>query len=114
MQTRFVATLSRIVGWIRSSLRMGRVISEPECIEIGPRAIAARAAPGVTKLIGPRAIAARAAPGVTKLIGPRAIAARAAPGVTKLIGPRAIVAVATPWGRRSLGPGPSPRLRRPG
>src|SRR5688572_32940542 len=97
MQTRFVATLSRIVGWIRSSLRMGRVISEPECIEIGPRAIAARAAPGVTKLIGPRAIAARAAPGVTKLIGPRAI-----------------VAVATPWGRRSLGPGPSPRLRRPG
>src|SRR5688572_21458397 len=91
MEVRFVATLSRIAEWILSSPRMGRGIS------LGLRAIAARAAPGVTKLIGPRAIAARAAPGVTKLIGPRAIAARAAPGVTKLIGPRAIVAVATPW-----------------
>ena|SRR5688500_4208767 len=63
---------------------------------IGPRAIAARAAPGVTKLIGPRAIAARAAPGVTKLIGPRAIVAVATPWVTTLIGPRAIAAIAAP------------------
>src|SRR5687768_11949224 len=50
---------------------------------LGPRAIAAIAAPGVTKFLGPRASAAIAAPGVTKLLGPRAIAAIAAPGVTK-------------------------------
>src|SRR5687768_18477800 len=50
---------------------------------LGPRAIAAIAAPGVTKFLGPRASAAIAAPGVTKLLGPRAIAAVAAPGVTK-------------------------------